>query len=94
MPESLTTWKVKLWAMGTGTRVGQAEAEVITQKDLLVRMQAPRFFVEKDEVVLTANVHNYLESKKNVEVHLELEGGQLAAIDTDHVRVQEQLAAL
>lgn len=88
MPESLTTWKVKLWAMGSGTRVGQAEAEVVTQKDLIVRMQAPRFFVEKDEVVLTANVHNYLESKKNVEVRLELEGGQLAAIGETTVKIE------
>ena len=31
--------------MGHGTKVGQGEAEVITKKDLLVRLQAPRFFV-------------------------------------------------
>ncbi|MGB2611157.1 MAG: alpha-2-macroglobulin family protein, partial [Isosphaeraceae bacterium] len=60
LPESLTTWKVKAWALGPGTRVGQGEAEVITTKDLLVRLQAPRFFVQKDEVVLSANVHNKL----------------------------------
>ena len=52
LPESLTTWKVKGWAMGPGTKVGQAETEIVTTKDLLVRLQAPRFFVEKDEVVL------------------------------------------
>ena len=50
MPDNLTTWKVKVWAMGHGTVVGQSETEVITSKDLLVRLQAPRFFVEKDEV--------------------------------------------
>ena len=27
MPESLTTWKVKSWALGPGTRVGQAEPD-------------------------------------------------------------------
>ena len=48
MPENLTTWKIKTWAMGQGTKVGHGEAEVITSKDLLIRMQAPRFFVEKD----------------------------------------------
>src|SRR5205814_291052 len=62
MPENLTTWKVKVWGMGHGTKVGQGEAEVITRKDLIVRLQAPRFFVEKDEVVLSANVHNYLKT--------------------------------
>ncbi len=45
LPESLTTWKVKAWSLGPGTRVGEGEAEVITTKDLLVRLQAPRFFV-------------------------------------------------
>ena len=81
LPESLTTWKVKAWAMGHGTRVGQGEAEVVTNKDLLVRLQAPRFFVQKDEVVLSANVHNNLKTKKTVQVVLELEGSVLEPLD-------------
>ena len=60
MPENLTTWKARVWAMGDGTRVGEGEAEVVTSKNLIVRLQAPRFFTQKDEVVLSANVHNYL----------------------------------
>ncbi|MGO9599362.1 MAG: alpha-2-macroglobulin family protein [Isosphaeraceae bacterium] len=77
LPESLTTWKVRAWSMGAGTRVGQGQAEVITTKDLLVRLQAPRFFVQKDEVVLSANVHNKLKTKKAVQVVLETEGSVL-----------------
>jgi uncharacterized protein YfaS (alpha-2-macroglobulin family) len=80
MPENLTGWKVKVWAMGHGTKVGQGEAEVVTKKNLLVRLQAPRFFVQKDEVVLSANVHNYLKADKDVAVSLELDGGTLAAL--------------
>jgi uncharacterized protein YfaS (alpha-2-macroglobulin family) len=79
MPENLTAWKIKVWAMGAGTRVGQGDVEVVTKKNLIVRLQAPRFFVQKDEVVLSANVHNYLKSAKSVKVSLELEGGTLAA---------------
>src|SRR5688500_19298649 len=67
--------------MGHGTRVGQGEAEVITKKDLIVRLQAPRFFVQKDQVVLSANVHNYLKDKKPVKVILELEGNTLQLQD-------------
>ncbi len=81
LPESLTTWKVKSWAMGLGTKVGQADTEIITTKDLLVRLQAPRFFVEKDEVVLSANVHNKLKSKKSVQVVLECEGSVLEPME-------------
>jgi len=77
LPESLTTWKVKTWAMGLGTKVGEADSEIVTTKDLLVRLQAPRFFVEKDEVVLSANVHNRLKTRKAVEVVVELDGSVL-----------------
>ncbi len=73
MPEQLTGWKVKCWAMGVGTRVGQGEAEITTKKNLLVRLQAPRFFVQKDEVVLSAVVHNYLKIDKEVEAVLEID---------------------
>jgi uncharacterized protein YfaS (alpha-2-macroglobulin family) len=77
IPEQLTGWKIKVWALGHGTRVGQGEIDVTTKKDLLLRMQAPRFFVQKDEVVLSANVHNYLKKDKEVAVSLEVEGGTL-----------------
>jgi hypothetical protein len=80
MPENLTTWRIKVWAMGHGTKVGQGQTDVVTRKDLILRMQAPRFFVETDEVVLSANVHNYLKSKKSVQVALELEGDTLLVV--------------
>ncbi len=74
MPENLTTWRIKVWGMGHGTRVGEGFADVVTRKDLIVRLEAPRFFVQTDEVVLSAIVHNYLKTKKKVIVTLELEG--------------------
>ncbi|WP_168205137.1 alpha-2-macroglobulin family protein [Bythopirellula goksoeyrii] len=74
MPENLTAWKIHAWGMGHGTQVGEGSAEVVTRKNLIVRLQAPRFFVETDEVVLSANVHNYLATEKQVRVSLELEG--------------------
>ncbi len=77
MPENLTAWKINVWGMSRGTRVGEGSAEVVTRKNIIVRLQAPRFFVERDEVVLSANVHNYLKSAKQVLVKLELEGGTL-----------------
>jgi uncharacterized protein YfaS (alpha-2-macroglobulin family) len=81
MPENLTGWQVKVWAMGHGTKVGQGSADVVTRKDLIVRLQAPRFFVETDEVVLSANVHNYLKNRKSAKVLLELDGGCLGLMN-------------
>jgi len=80
-PDNLTTWKIKTWAMAHGSRVGEGSAEVITSKDLIIRLQAPRYFVEKDEVVLSGVVHNYLDTAQQAKVSLELEGGTLEVID-------------
>jgi len=80
MPENLTGWKVKVWGMGHGTKVGVGEEEVVTRQNLILRLQAPRFFVEKDEVVLTANVHNYLKSDKTATVSLEIPGEELKSL--------------
>ncbi len=81
LPESLTTWKVRAWSIGPGTRVGQAESQVITRKNVIVRLQAPRFFVQKDEVVLSANVHNGLKDVKAIKVLLELGDSLLEPLD-------------
>lgn len=91
LPDSLTTWKARTWTMGAGSQVGEGSTEFVTTKNLLVRLQAPRFFVQKDEVILSANVHNYLNEAKTVEVHLELEGGQLEPMD-DLIRTVEVAA--
>lgn len=90
LPESLTTWKINAWGMGHGTRVGEAHTEVITRKNVILRLQAPRFFVQKDEVVLSANVHNYLPDDKDIRVTLELDGEELVSLDpvTINVRVE------
>lgn len=81
MPENLTAWKINMWAVGHGTQVGQGSTEVVTRKNLIVRLQAPRFFVEKDEVTLSALVHNYLDTEKTVQVKLEMDGNYLQPID-------------
>jgi uncharacterized protein YfaS (alpha-2-macroglobulin family) len=69
-PQSLTTWRVHGYALTDSTQVGDATATATTTKDLLVRLQAPRFFIERDEVVLSANAHNYLENEKEVVAEL------------------------
>ncbi|PCJ59514.1 MAG: alpha-2-macroglobulin [Planctomycetota bacterium] len=68
MPENLSTWKINTWAMGNKVEVGFGTSEIITTKDILIRLQAPRFFVEKDEIVLSAIVHNYLKKEQKIKV--------------------------
>jgi uncharacterized protein YfaS (alpha-2-macroglobulin family) len=73
-PQSLTSWRLHGYALTKSTQVGDATNEVTTTKNLLVRLEAPRFFVERDEVVVSANVHNYLSKPKKVRAELTLPG--------------------
>ncbi len=81
MPENLTTWRIKVWGMGHGTKVGEGTTDVVTRKDFILRLQAPRFFVQTDEVVLSAVVHNYLKTKKTAQVALEVDKKLLEPLD-------------
>jgi len=76
-PDNLTSWRVTVRAVTTGTIVGSTLGEAITRKDLLVRLQTPRFLVEGDRLTLSVNVHNYLDNAKRAKVSLEVEGLEL-----------------
>ena len=73
-PDSLTQWHASALGLTKTVQVGEAESDVATKKDLLVRLQAPRFFVERDEVTISANVHNYSDKDQTVNVNLTSEG--------------------
>ena len=76
LPESLTAWRIRVWAVANGLRLGQAEAECVTRKNLMVRLQTPRFLVESDEAVLSALVRSELPTAQRVRVKLNLENAQ------------------
>ncbi len=91
MPENLTDWKVRSWAFGDGSRVGEATTSVVTTKNLIIRLQSPRFFTETDTVTLSAVVHNYLDEAKEVLVSMELDGDcllPLGAINGQTVTIE------
>jgi len=77
-PDNLTTWRATVRAVTPDTVVGNAAGEAVTRKNLLLRLQAPRFLVQGDRVTLALNVHNYLDSAKRVLVSLEADGLELA----------------
>ncbi len=69
-PDTLTTWKATARGLTTGDLVGGGDTSVITNKHLLVRLEAPRFFTERDRVTLSAIVRNDLATEKSVRVSL------------------------
>ena len=59
LPDNLTSWRVIVKAVTTGTKVGEATANIITQQEAIVRPLLPQELVVGDTVSLTAMVHNY-----------------------------------
>ncbi len=58
LPDSLTTWQVLVRGLTKDTLVGEAQLQVITTKDLLIRPVTPRFLVVGDHAMLAAVVQN------------------------------------
>jgi uncharacterized protein YfaS (alpha-2-macroglobulin family) len=80
-PESLTTWRIRGYLVTKETRVGDLARDIVTTKKVLVRLQRPRFLVERDEVVLSAIVHNQLNNDKFVTAELLVPAAMFQAAD-------------
>lgn len=78
-PDSLTTWRATVRAVTRNTLVGQVVAKVITRKNLILRLETPRFMDQGDTATLTGIVHNYLGTDKTAKVSLAAEGVELAS---------------
>lgn len=74
MPDNLTTWRATARAVTADTRAGSAISKVLVTKDLIVRLQAPRFFRERDRQTLGVIVHNYTGQARRVNVRLKAKG--------------------
>ncbi len=86
-PDALTTWRATARGITRDTKAGSAVDKVIVRKNLMVRLSAPRFFTEGDEVTISLLVHNYLKSDKIAKVSLEAKGLELTDGGTRDVRV-------
>jgi uncharacterized protein YfaS (alpha-2-macroglobulin family) len=65
MPESLTKWKFIGMAHTKDLKTGFIQKEVVTQKELMVTPNTPRFFREGDQMIFTAKVSNLSEGDLN-----------------------------
>ena len=80
LPDTLTTWVVDVRGLTQDFQVGQAEAEIVSQKELMIRPITPRFLVDGDEVELAAVVHN--NSKDTLNVNVSLQGVGFSLLDS------------
>jgi alpha-2-macroglobulin len=73
-PDALTTWRTTIKGMTDDGKAGGMVTRVLVRKNLIVRLAAPRFFRQGDEVTLRVIAHNYLESAKDVTFALDVTG--------------------
>jgi uncharacterized protein YfaS (alpha-2-macroglobulin family) len=71
IPDNLTTWRATVRACTMDTAVGECTSSCICSKDLLIRLETPRFLIQKDQAIITALVHNYLPAEQKVVVRLD-----------------------
>ena len=57
-PESLTKWKLRLHAINKKAETGYLESFIISQKDVMIMPNMPRFVREKDTITISAKVVN------------------------------------
>ena len=86
-PDSLTTWRTTIRAMTDDGKAGGAVTRVLTRKNLIVRLAAPRFFRVGDEVTLKVIAHNYLETAKDVTFALDVSGLDISSGQTQKVNI-------
>ncbi|HYC27859.1 MAG TPA: alpha-2-macroglobulin family protein, partial [Chitinophagaceae bacterium] len=72
MPESVTRWKWMLMAHTKGLSFGYNDTSVITQKELMVQPNLPRFMREGDSMSLVTKVANTGANDMSGEVELQL----------------------
>jgi len=61
IPEALTKWKFMSLAHTKDLKTGMLYEETVTQKDLMVYPNAPRFFREEDEMTFSTKITNLSE---------------------------------
>ncbi|MFQ5448634.1 MAG: alpha-2-macroglobulin family protein, partial [Saprospiraceae bacterium] len=72
MNEALTRWKFLGLAHTQDLKIGTTTKEVVTQKELMVMPNPPRFFRENDEIEFTAKVVNLTDKKLSGNAQLRL----------------------
>jgi uncharacterized protein YfaS (alpha-2-macroglobulin family) len=72
MNEALTRWKFMAFAHTAALQYGISEREVVTQKELMVQPNAPRFVRQGDRLTFPAKVSNLTESAMSGTARLQL----------------------
>jgi uncharacterized protein YfaS (alpha-2-macroglobulin family) len=90
LPDNLTTWRATARGVTADTKVGATKYKVIARKDVILRLETPRFVTQGDTVTLSGIVHNYLNADKATQISLEVNGAQLQNSPKQTVTIGKQ----
>ena len=90
LPDNLTTWRATARAVTADTKVGATKYKVVARKDVIMRLETPRFVTQGDTVTLSGIVHNYLNADKATQISLEVQGAQLQNSGKQTVTINKQ----
>lgn len=90
LPDNLTTWRATVRGITSNTMCGQATNTVVSRQDMLVRLEMPRFLVQRDRTTITAVVHNYTGKRQYVRVRLRASGLHIEGDSHRTVLVRDQ----
>jgi len=88
LPDNLTTWKIRAWAMTDKCSVGQGESEVIVSKDYLVRLILPRFLTTGDTATLSAIIMNQGKQSGKAATSIKISGDSLKLLNAFEQKVE------
>lgn len=84
-PDSLTTWRLHGVAASQAHLVGAGQSKTLSKQPLIARLQAPRFLVGKDQVVISGVFNNNTDRELRVSPQLAVKGAKLTGEDVPHV---------
>ncbi len=90
LPDNLTTWRATARGVTADTKVGATKYKVVARKDVIMRLETPRFITQGDTVTLSGIVHNYLNADKSTQISLEVDGAQLQNSGKQTVNIAKQ----
>lgn len=76
-PDNLTSWRNSIKAITSDLKVGEHFVNVTVRKNILIRVEVPRYINEKDEIDLPVLVHNYSNKDQVVRIQMDVKNGDL-----------------
>jgi uncharacterized protein YfaS (alpha-2-macroglobulin family) len=90
-PEALSKWKLMVLATTKNMEIGALTQEFITQKELMVMPNLPRFLRGGDHISLSSKVINLLDKEQNMTVELEILDAK--TMQSIHILSDDEMAA-